>query len=70
MKLTRTKTMRRALIPLTFSVSLAMAQDDDAVIVFGSYEETASTKSVNAFRTDTPVIDVPSSVSIITKEEL
>lgn len=69
---------QRALVPLT---ALAIwhapafaeesgAPDDGEIIVTGESEGYVATDSVTATKTDTPLVDVPQSISVVTREQL
>src|SRR5687768_18544806 len=44
--------------------------DDNQIIVTGTSEGYVATDSVTATKTDTPLIDVPQSVNVVTREQL
>lgn len=68
MKFTKTILHCKVALPVVFSVSIASAQEP--LVVYGGGEELPAEKPISAFKTDTPIIDIPQSATIVTQEEM
>ncbi len=76
MKLTLRHIAKIAL-PLAFSATLAYSQNlnldftesSDALVVFGNDDEVQANQ-ISAFKTGTPLVDVPQSVTVVTQEQI
>jgi catecholate siderophore receptor len=58
------------LVPTAAFASEAAEDADQSIIVTGKSEGYVATNSVTATKTDTPLIDVPQSINVVTREQL
>lgn len=58
------------LVPTAAFASDATENADQSIIVTGKSEGYVATNSVTATKTDTPLIDVPQSINVVTREQL
>ena len=59
-----------AVIPATARANDAAHEDDRTILVIGKSDGYVATNSVTATKTDTPLIDVPQTISVVTRERL
>jgi catecholate siderophore receptor len=58
------------LVPTAAFASEAAEDADQSIIVTGKSEGYVATNSVTATKTDTPLLDVPQSINVVTREQL
>lgn len=56
--------------PLSANTGEAEVQDEAAILVIGKAEGYRAVDSVTATKTDTPLLDVPQSITVVTREQI
>jgi catecholate siderophore receptor len=59
-----------ALVPVAAAAEEAAAEEDQPILVTGKYQGYDAFGSVTAIKTDTPLLDIPQTINVVTREQI